>query len=198
MIKILTKSMSQALGKLNPHLVFGLMLFFVLLLAFEGWILLLRKPYAEYQQILSTRESLTASLRQMPDQSSELGRIAAELKQLSDKLSGELRLPASDDKMAASLMEALDQSAGLHSVTLASLKPKERKQVSVFEEVSFEVSAKGSYLRLCAWMLDFEKTLGNSATVTEFDMKTADEGKQVTLSMNIALYRPLRLNEVGK
>ncbi|MDP2172757.1 MAG: hypothetical protein Q8J62_03195 [Candidatus Cloacimonadaceae bacterium] len=47
-------------------------------------------------------------------------------------------------------------------------------------------------------MLDFEKTLGNSATVTEFDMKTADEGKQVTLSMNIALYRPLRLNEVGK
>lgn len=197
-MKNLTKNMAQALGKLNPHLVFGLMLFFVLLLAFEGWILLLRKPYTEYQQILSTRESLTASLRQMPDQSSELDRITAELKQLSEKLSGELRLPASDDKMAASLMEALDHSAGLHNVTLASLKPKERKQVSVFEEVSFEVSAKGSYLHLCAWMLDFANTLGNSATVTEFDMKTADEGKQVTLSMNIALYRPLRLNEVPK
>jgi Tfp pilus assembly protein PilO len=188
----------QALNKLNPRIVFGLMLFFVLLLAFEGWILLLRKPYAEYQQILSTRESLTASLQQTPNQSGELGQITAELKQLSEKLSGELRLPASDDKMAASLMEALDHSARLHEISLASLKPKERKQVSMFEEVSFEVSAKGSYLQLCTWMLDFAKTLGNSATVTEFEMKTANEGKQVELSMNIALYRPLRLNEVAK
>jgi Tfp pilus assembly protein PilO len=197
-LKNMTKNMTQALGKLNPHLVFGLMLFFIFLLVFEGWILLLRKPYMEYQQTLSTRKSLTASLRQMPDQSSELGLIAAELKQLSDKLNGELRSPASDDKMAASLMEALDNSAGLHNVTLASLKPKESKQVSGFEEVSFEVSAKGSYLYLCAWMLDFTKTLGNSAAVTEFDMKATDEGKQVILSMKIALYRPLRLHEVPK
>jgi hypothetical protein len=47
-------------------------------------------------------------------------------------------------------------------------------------------------------MLDFAKTLGSNATVTEFDMKSADEGKQIALSLNIALYRPLRLNEVTK
>lgn len=194
---MMTKTI-QALGKLNPRLVYGLMLLVIGLLAFEGWILLLRKPYAEYQQILSTRESLSSSLRQSPNQLSELDKLANELKRLSEKLSGELRLPASDDKMAASLMEALDRSASMHDVMLASVKPKERKQVSVFEEVSFEVSAKGSYLHLCAWMLDFAKTLGNNATVTEFDMKSADEGKQVALSLNIALYRPLRLNEVAK
>jgi len=194
---MMTKTI-QALGKLNPRLVYGLMLLVIGLLAFESWILLLRKPYAEYQQILSTRESLVSSLRQSPDQLSELDKLANELKHLSEKLSGELRLPASDDKMAASLMEALDRSASMHDVMLASVKPKERKQVSVFEEVSFEVSAKGSYLHLCAWMLDFAKTLGNNATVTEFDMKSADEGRQVALSLNIALYRPLRLNEVAK
>ncbi len=194
---MMTKTI-QALGKLNPRLVYGLMLLVIGLLAFEGWILLLRKPYAEYQQILSTRESLSSSLRHSPDQLSELDKLANELKHLSEKLSGELRLPASDDKMAASLMEALDRSASMHDVMLASVKPKERKQVSVFEEVSFEVSAKGSYLHLCAWMLDFAKTLGNNATVTEFDMKSADEGRQVALSLNIALYRPLRLNEVAK
>lgn len=194
---MMTKTI-QALGKLNPRLVYGLMLLVIGLLAYEGWILLLRKPYAEYQQILSTRESLVSSLRQSPDQLSELDKLANELKHLSEKLSGELRLPASDDKMAASLMEALDRSASMHDVMLASVKPKERKQVSVFEEVSFEVSAKGSYLHLCAWMLDFAKTLGNNATVTEFDMKSADEGRQVALSLNIALYRPLRLNEVAK
>lgn len=194
---MMTKA-AQALGKLNPRLVYGLMLLIVGLLAFEGWILLLRKPYAEYRQILSTRESLVSSLSQSPDQLSELDKLANELKHLSEKLSGELRLPASDDKMAASLMEELDRSASMHDVVLASVKPKERKQVSVFEEVSFEVSAKGSYLHLCAWMLGFAKTLGNNATVTEFDMKSSDEGKQVALSLNIALYRPLRLNEVAK
>lgn len=187
---------TQMLGKLDPRIVVGLMLFFIGLLAFEGWMLLLRKPYTEYKQILSTRESLSLALTQSPNQSNEMSKIAVELKQLSDQLSGELHLPASDDKMAASLMEALDQSAKKHSITLFSVKPKERKPVSVFEEVSFEVSAKGHYLQLAKWMLDFNNTLGNNATVTEFDMKTAEEGKQVVLTLNIALYRPLKLAEV--
>jgi Tfp pilus assembly protein PilO len=188
----------QVLGMLNPRLVIGLMLLFVAFLTIEGWLLLLSKPYAEYKQIISTRELLLSSLRQSPDQSSELDKLANELRQLSEKLSGEFRLPASDDKMSASLMEALDHSASMHDVMLVSVKPKERKQVSVFEEVSFDVSAKGSYLHLCEWMLDFAKTLGNNATVTEFDMKSVDEGRQVTLSLNISLYRPLKLIEVTK
>jgi Tfp pilus assembly protein PilO len=190
------KKAVQLMGKMNPRLVLGVMLLFLAFLAMEGWMLLLRKPYNEYKQVLSTRESLSSSLQQFPNQLNELDALANELKQLSEKLSGELRLPASDDKMAASLMEALDRSASLHGIVLASVKPKERKQVSVFEEVSFEVSAKGSYLHLSAWMFDFAKTLGSNATVTEFDMKSADEGKQVALSLNIALYRPLRLNGV--
>ena len=192
------KKAVQALGKLDPRLVIGLMLLFVVFMAIEGWMLLLRKPYADYQQILSSRESLSTSLQQSPNQLNELGNLANDLKHLSAKLSGELRLPASDDKMAASLMEALDRSASMHGVTLISVKPRERKLISVFEEVSFDVSAKGSYLNLCEWMLDFARTLGNNATVTEFDMKSVDEGKQVALSLNIALYRPLRLNEVTK
>jgi hypothetical protein len=81
---------------------------------------------------------------------------------------------------------------------LSGVKPLERKQVSVFEEVSFDITAKGAYLQLCAWMLDFGKTLGNNATITEFDMKSTDEGRQVMLTLKIALYRPLKLNEVDK
>lgn len=188
----------QALGKLDFRVVTGMMFLLVMLLATEGWLLLLKKPYAEYQQILSTKESLSSALSQSENQLSELSMLANELKHLSEKLSGELQLPASDDKMAASLMEALDHSAAQHGVILASVKPKERKQVSVFEEVSFAVSAKGTYLHLSTWMLDFANSLGHNATVTEFDMKTSDEGKQVVLSLNIALYRPLRLSEVAQ
>jgi len=188
----------NTISKLNPKLALGLAALVIGLLAIEGWALMLRKPYAEYQKIASTHATLTAALQQSPDHSSELSKLANELKQLTDQLSGELRLPASDDKMAASLMEALDHSASVHSVMLSGVKPLERKQVSVFEEVSFDITAKGAYLQLCAWMLDFGKTLGNNATITEFDMKSTDEGRQVMLTLKIALYRPLKLNEVDK
>lgn len=188
----------QALGKLNPHLLLGLMLLATAVLAFEGWVLVLRQPYAEYQKILSARTTLTSSLQQSADQSGELGRLENELKQLMDRLGSELHLPASDDKMAASLMGALDRSAALYGVVLSSVKPGQKRPVSVFEEVSFEVSAKGSYLQLCEWMLDFGRTLGNNAAVTEFDIKSADDGRHVVLSMNIALYRPPKLNEPTK
>lgn len=188
----------DAISRLNPRLVIGIMLLIVSLLAIEGWMLVLRKPYAEYQQIAATRASLASTLSMASDQSSDLEKLTIELKQLTEKLGGELRLPISDDKMAASLMEALDRSAVVHGVTLSGVKPKERKQVSVFEEVSFEITAKGPYLHLCAWMLDFGKTLGNNATITEFDMKNTNEERKVALSLNIALYRPLKYNEVAK
>jgi Tfp pilus assembly protein PilO len=68
--------------------------------------------------------------------------------------------------MAAALMSALDQSATPHGVALSSMTPGERKQVSVFEEVSFAVGGTGSYLDLCQWMLDLEQALGNSATIS--------------------------------
>jgi Tfp pilus assembly protein PilO len=182
---------NQALGKLDPRVVWLLMSMIVGLLVIEGWFLVLRKPYMEYRQIVATHASLSESLSQSPDPANELEKLATELRQLSDKLTGELHLPASDDKMAASLMESLDHSAAAHNVMLSGVKPRERKPVSVFEEVSFEVGAKGSYLHLCAWMLDFDKTLGNNATITEFDMKTPD-GQQVLLTQKIALYRPLK------
>lgn len=191
-------SVLDAIGKLHPRLVIGIMLLIVGVLAIEGWMLVLRKPYAEYQQSVATRASLESMLSEASDQTGDLERLTIELKQLTEKLGGELRLAASDDKMAASLMEALDRSAAVHGVTLSGVKPKERKQVSVFEEVSFEVTAKGPYLQLCEWMLDFGNTLGNNATITEFDVKYANEPRKVALSLSIALYRPLKFKEVAK
>lgn len=194
----MTQRLMQALVKLDPRLVLGLMVLIVALVAFEGWFLILRQPYAEYRQKLSARATLASSLSQSADQSGELARLATELKQLKDKLADELRLAASDDKMAASLMGALDHSAASYGVMLSGVKPGQKRPVPLFEEVSFEVSAKGGYLQLCEWMLDLGRTLGNSATVTEFDMKSVEDGRQVVLSMVVALYRPLKPNELAK
>jgi Tfp pilus assembly protein PilO len=189
---------ASAAGELHPRALLAVIAFIITFIVFEGWMLVLRKPFADYQKVAATRATLSEKLQQLPDQAGELGRLSTELKQLSEQLGGELRLPASDDKMAASLMAALDQSAAAHSVMLSGVKPRERKPVSVFEEVSFDISARGSYLRLCEWMLDFGNTVGNNATISEFDMKTAEEGRQVMLVLKIALYRPLKIGESSK
>lgn len=179
------------LAPLNSRVVSAVMLLLAALLAFEGWMLVLRKPLTTYEQSRVARVTLADSLHQSPDASIELKQVTGELQQLSDKLSGQLHVSASDDEIAASLIAALDQSASRHGLTLSSVVPGERKQVSVFEEVPFEVSANGPYLQLAGWILDFENTLGHNTSVTEFDMKTAGQGDRVNLSLRIALYRPL-------
>ncbi|MDO8208477.1 MAG: type 4a pilus biogenesis protein PilO [Gallionella sp.] len=192
------KSVFNVLCKMNHRLLAGVMLLLAGVLLFEGWLLLLHKPYAEYQQIRVNRASLAPASGQTSDPSGELGRMAEDIRQLRARLSGEMSTPASDEEMAASLLTALDHSAATHGVTLSGVKPMEKKQVSLFEEVVFEVSATGAYLQLCEWMLDFGKTLGSNATVTDFDLKMADAGRQVILTMNISLYRPLIKNGAVK
>ena len=164
-------------------------------LALELWMLVLRRPVAEFRQLRTAHAALTASVLHSPQQVDELGRVASELRQLTEKLSGQLRVKASDDEMAASLMAALDDAAARHRIQLSSLQPGERKQVSVFEEVTFKVGAKGGYLDLCQWMLDLEQSLGSNAAISEFEMKAAGEARDVMLSFNIALYRPLKVSE---
>ncbi len=188
------KRLTDQLATLDARVVAGSMVLLLGLVLFEGWMLVLRKPLTAYRQIRATHSTLSASIQQAPRQRDELEKVASELKLLKAKLSGQLKVPASDDEMVASLMAALDQSAARYGIALTSMTPGPRQQVSVFEELSFQVMGNGSYLQLCQWMLDFEQALGGSATVTEFDIKSG-EGSQVSLTFNVALYRPLQLQE---
>lgn len=187
----------QYLVKFDSRLVIGAMLLFVALLGLEGWQLLLKKAYANYQQVSATKASLQAAQIQSTSQLSGLAATIGEVEQLTIKLNNAFKLPVSDDETAASLIEALDHSAGKYGVLLASVEPQGKRTVSIFEEVSFNVSATGSYSQLSSWMLSFANTLDQNMSITGFDMK-ADEAKQIALSLSIALYRPLKPNEVIK
>lgn len=191
----MNQRLKALLDSLDTRVLAAVLLLILGLGAVEGWMLLLRQPLAEFRQMRAAHLTLGASLRPAADQNGELEKVVSELKFLKSKLSGQLKMQASDDEMVASLMGALDQSASRYGIFLTSMTPGPRKQVSVFEEVSFVVIGNGSYLQLCRWMLDFEQTLGGSATITEFDMKTTGEGGQVALTFNIALYRPIQLQE---
>jgi Tfp pilus assembly protein PilO len=192
------KRLLAALAGLDPRLFLGGIVLLFALLALEGWLLVLRKPLTEYQQLAATRQTLARSLGGARSEQGELDRLAAELKQVAARLGAQLRPPGPDDQIASTLMAELDRSASLNGVTLAGIRPTARRQVQGFEEVLFEVNAQGKYLQLCQWLMDFERTLGQSATVSEFSMKSADEGRLVALSLKVALYRPMQVTGTAK
>ncbi len=182
-----------ALAGLDARLFLGGMVLVLALVAGEGWLLVLRKPLAEYQKLAATRETLALSLGAAPSQQGELARLAAELREITARLGAQLRPPGPDDQIASMVMAELDRSAALNGITLVGIRPGARRQVQSFEEVLFEVNAQGKYLQLSQWLLDFERTLGRGATVSEFSMKAADEGRLVALTLKVALYRPMQV-----
>lgn len=181
-----------ALTKLDSRVLLGGLLFIGGLVAGEGWMLILSKPFSDYRALIAASESLSASLSRLPRKESDLGQLAEELRQVSEQLTGQMSGVTPDDQMVSEVMANLDRSAAANGVTLTGIRPGVRRQVLEFEEVSFDVSAQGKYLRLCQWLLDFERTLGRNATVSEFTMKSADEGRLVALNLKTVLYRPLR------
>ena len=184
--------MLDALSRVSPRFLLLAMILIVGAAALEGWVLVLRKPFLEYRQLAATKASLATMVGALASQRAEQSRLAAELKELSDRLSGELRAPAPEDQLAVSFMSELDHDAARKGVMLTSVKPGAQRQLLSFEEIAFDVGARGKYLLLCEWLLDFERTLGQIATVTDFTMRSVDEGRQVGLTLKVALYRPLR------
>lgn len=196
MVRVPTaKAALATLFRLDRRVLLGLMVFVAGFLLVEGWLLVLRKPYAEYLSLLSSRSSMASALREPAGQPAELDRLARQLKRVSERLNGTLRLPAADEQLAASLMLELDRSGTSHGVTLAGVKPKERRAVGVLEEISFEIGARGQYVQLGNWLLDFGNSLGRNATVTEVRLKriaVEQQADQVDVALTVALYRPLK------
>jgi Tfp pilus assembly protein PilO len=179
-----------AASKLSPQAWWLLVLVIVGTVALEGWLLVLRQPFNTYRELSAARESLRAIEDMTAAQQAELQRASVRTRELAERLSAELGAP-SGEQLTVALMRKLDQAAARESVRLTSLKPGARRQVLSFEELSFDVGAEGKYLALCQWVLDFEQSLGKFATVTDFTMRAVDGGRQVTLNLRLALYRPL-------
>ena len=181
------------LSKVSPAVLALATLLIVGALLFEAWMLVLRQPFAAYRDLAAARESLAAIEQMTATQQDELRRTSGRAKQLAERLSAELQTPTPEEQLTVSLMRQLDQGAARAGIALTSLKPAGRRRVLSFEEVSFEVGAQGKYLPLCQWLLNFEGSLGASATVTEFTMRSVDEGRQVSLTLKLALYRPVQI-----
>ncbi len=194
----MTKWMHTTLSRVPPRALVLALVLAVAVVGFEGWYLLLRKPLVEYRRLTATTAALTAAVKSPASQQAELNRLQAEVRQISERVAGELRLPAAEDETASFLMTELDRTAARDGVVLTGVKPGGRRQVLGFEEVAFEVGAQGKYLPLCQWLRDFRDTLGQGATVTDFEMTSIEEGGRGALSLKLALYRPPLIPGAGK
>lgn len=186
----MTARVLAALSKLSPGALLLIALALLGATLFEAWILVLRQPFAAYSEAATARKSLAAIEQMTAAQDEEMRRTGARARELADRLGAELHAPTPEEHLTVSLMRRLDQAAAGAGIALVSLKPAGRREVLSFEEVSFDVGAQGKYLALCRWLLDFEQSLGKFATVSDFTMKSVDEGRQVALNLRLALYRP--------
>src|SRR5262249_18831137 len=187
----MSAALVRALSKLSPGAFWALGLLVVAAFALEAWMLVLRQPMAAYRDLAAARDSLRAIEHITLTQQEELRRASTRNQEVAAQLAAQLHAPAPAEQLTVSLMRQLDQAAAGAGVKLTSLKPAGRRAVLAFEELSFEVGAQGRYLALCQWLLGFEQLIGRSATVSELTMKSSDEGRQVMLTLRLALYRPL-------
>jgi len=189
----------SAVSRLSPAAWWVLVAAVGALLLVQGWVLGLRQPFASYLELSAARDALRTLEHMAQTQEAELRRAGLRKQELAERLGAELQSPAgSEEQLTVSLMRRLDQAAARDGIVLTSLKPAGRRQVLAFEELSFEVGAQGRYLALCQWLLNFEHSLGKFATVTDFTMKSADDGRKVSLSLRLALYRPAAAAEASR
>jgi len=186
------------LGNLSPGSFWLVGLMVAAALVAEAWIVALRAPFDEYRSLVATRQALAAIEQMTQTQEQDLKRAAAQSRALAERLSSELQGGAQDEQVTVALMRGLDQAANRAGVTLTSLKPAGRRNVLAFEELAFDVGAHGGYLAVCQWLLDFERSIGRLATVSDFSMRSLDDGRRVSVSMKLALYRPRSAEVLAK
>ncbi len=180
----------RALDQKDPRLPPLIAVLLVLFLLIEAWLLVLRKPFAQYQQLSDTAYTLSMRALSGDGPSTELSRARQTLDALNAQLQKELKMVLASADVVAPLMQQLDQSAQASQLQLTSLRPGVKRRVSGFDERPFELSLRGDYLALANWMLQLNQTVGHNLIMTDMDLHREGSAGGVTLNLRLALYLP--------
>jgi Tfp pilus assembly protein PilO len=176
------------LSKAHPRMLWLGMAILAAFIAFEGWHLALRIPFAQWKELRAQRLALSTVMAATPREPAELARLSTEVQALTERLNSELRPAQTDEQLTTHLITELDHSASSSGAALKAVKPGAQKVLGGFEEVSYEVNAEGKYLMLSRWLMDLERVLGPSVAVAEFNMK-ATETRDAAVTLKLAVYR---------
>lgn len=155
----------------------------------EIWVLALRPPVERYRALRAGNANLEQLASAQRNRDEELRRVEAEIAALESRLQGSLP-GLTTEQMVVALVARLDHLAQRHGVTLAGVKPGESKAVLMFDEVSFDIKAMGTYIPLVAWLDEVRAELG-PLVVTRFTIRAGAPGKPLDMELKIAAYRAL-------
>lgn len=116
-------------------------------------------------------------------------RLAAEAAALSHDLD-KVYMQRSADQMLVYLISEVDRAGTRHGVKLSGAMPGQARKVAIFDEIPFDVEARGSYQSLVDWMGEIERSLP-ALSIVRFEIRPADAPPQLAMKIRIAVYRPL-------
>ena len=175
----------KRVAALDPRVVLALIGAALFLVAFQSWVAL-RGPWAELRALETSEIRLNSVLQRGNVTATELATLSAELAALEKTLSA--RPVQAEDAMLPALITTLDRIATRHDISLGSVRPPTQRPVPPFEEVSFQVEARGPYRGLYAWMGEVLAEV-QPLVATDVAFKAVEDGQRVAVTIKLSLYR---------
>ena len=92
--------------------------------------------------------------------------------------------------MLVYLISEVDRIGTRHGVELSGAMPGPTRKAVIFDEIPFDIEAKGSYQSLVDWMGDIERSLP-TLSIVRFEIRPSGTPPQLAMKIRIAAYRPL-------
>ncbi|MBK7616681.1 MAG: hypothetical protein IPJ08_20330 [Burkholderiales bacterium] len=162
--------------------------FAVLLVLLECWLLVLRAPVQQWRALRAERATLDSGAQ--PLRAADLAGQREALRRLQAELGAPATGLAEPDASLMPLMASLDRLATRHAVLLGTVRPAGRVPQAGVLQTDHEVSARGAYPALAAWLAAASTELA-PLTLGELSLRALDGNAQVELTLRVSDFRPI-------
>lgn len=159
----------------------------LLLIGFESWQLVLKKPLAEFRLKQQEKIALERGAAEANKYPAELLRLNKEVADLRTQILG-TNNSLNTDQMVVKLVDDLATIGKRHGVKLGNVVPNAERNIFMFSEVAFDINAKGSYGALYNWLSSLENELG-PLVVSQMEIRPpGGTEKELGLTVKLSAY----------
>jgi Tfp pilus assembly protein PilO len=193
---VLNDKVIERLGRFDPRLMAVLAVALTLAIAAQFWILLLRQPVAAYMQKRATLEMLRHGVEAARAQAATPALLERQISEIEARVQPRERL-LTPDQMVVRVVGDLNRIGKLHAVSISSVRPAESRAVLMFNEVVFEIAARGSYQSLYEWLRQVENEVG-PLVVSQIELRPQQGSDMLALTLKLSAYNRLETGSAGK
>jgi hypothetical protein len=182
------RSLMHRLAAVNPRLLRIALPAAVLLVLVECWLLGLRLPVQQWRALQAERATLEGAAQ--PLRAADLASQRASLDGLQAGMGPPAPALAEPDAGLMPLMTSLDRLATRHAVLLGTVRPAGRVPHAGVLQTDHEVSARGTYPALVAWLAAVADELA-PLTLGGLNFRALEDHRQVELTLRVSDFRPI-------